>query len=288
MEHVFFSGAETPPVASVPMPKSRPRAKGVPGRTADGPVDPLAEWLLQQAGIDAHAYRRDSLRRRVPACLRQLRTSSPGSARALLERKPQLIADALSSVLIGVTDFFRDAAVFHTLQTVVLPELLRTRAQVRVFGAGVSTGEELYSIAMLVAELGELERCTFLGLDCRTDAIEQAKRGEFAPEALARLDPRLQQKYFHRNGAHVIVAPALRTQMEWRVGNLLTLDEPAGWDLILFRNVAIYLDPIHAAAAWTRLNQHLSPGGFLVAGRAEQPPEALALGRVATSIYRRT
>lgn len=251
------------------------------------PNAPLAEWVLKMAGLDASAYRRESLLRRVPACLRHLRTTCPATARELLQRKPQLIDGALNSVLIGVTEFFRDEAVFQPLRTVVLPELLRTRERIRVYSAGVSTGEELYSVAMLLAEAGALERSELLGLDCRPAAIAQAQSGAYGPDQIGRLDPQLRAKYFRRREAHWIADMALRSRMDWKLGNLFAFRETTGRDLILFRNVAIYLDPTHAADAWSQLCGHLTTGGFLVAGRAEQPINSLPLRRITSSIYQR-
>lgn len=295
LDHVCFSGASSSEAADARtfgtprIPAHRAHAAGRPAFCARAtPMPPLAGWLLSQIGINAHAYRPESLQRRVPACLRHLHKRHPSDAQSLLEQHPELIPGALDSVLIGVTDFFRDDDVFRCLREAVLPDLLRTRDVVRVLSAAVSSGEELYSVAMLLAQLGALDRCELLGLDCRPHAIERARQGEFSAEQVLQLDPELRRNFFRRAGVRWVVNDCIRSRIHWCVGDVFAFAEPGARDLILFRNLAIYLTPRYAAAAWTRLCSHLTPGAFLVAGRAEQPPDSLPLRRLTGPVYRRT
>lgn len=295
LEHVQFAGVETTGgghgrarLAVTANRAMSSRRQRIPAAAEEERAAPLADWLLQQAGLDANAYRRTPLLRRMPACLRHLRVQCPDAARALLDRKPHLVSSALNVLLIGVTEFFRDEPVFQQLRDEVVPSLLRTRPVVRIYSAGASSGEELYSVAILFAEMGALDRCQLLGLDCRDDAMAQARRGTFRAETLASLEPRLRDRYFRREGPAWIIDDALRSRAEWRTGDLLGFSEPQPHDLILFRNVAIYLAQAHVTAAWARLAAQLAPGGFLITGRAEQPPPSSQLRRIAPSIYRHT
>ncbi|HWH72167.1 MAG TPA: protein-glutamate O-methyltransferase CheR [Candidatus Sulfotelmatobacter sp.] len=252
------------------------------------PPNPLLVWLFQAARLDAGAYRPQALQRRLLACLRVLRVASPEAARALLEQKPELLPQALSAVLIGVSEFFRDPNVFEQLRQSVLPELLQGRRGLRVYSAGCSAGQELYSMALLLAELGVLSTSCLLGIDCRPKAIAQAQAGWFPATDLTGVSPKFRQRYFQLTGVRTRVAPALRRQVCWRVGNLLT-DSPPGtdWDVVLCRNVAIYLQP-DQTGLWARLADQLRPGGVLVTGKAERPPAGLPLSRIFPCIYQRT
>ena len=89
--------------------------------------DPFISWLLEQAGLDPAAYRAQAMNRRVAACLRQLRVPSAAAARALLEERPNLLPRVINTILIGVTEFFRDRLVFDHLRRVSLPELIAGR-----------------------------------------------------------------------------------------------------------------------------------------------------------------
>ncbi|CAM2963963.1 CheR family methyltransferase [Rariglobus hedericola] len=254
---------------------------------ADEVLHPLMAWMLERAGLEPAAYRPAAMQRRVSACLRQLRVSTPDSARELLERKPEMLPFALNTVLIGVSEFFRDRAAFDYLESEVLPQLLKTRGGLRVCSAGSSGGQELYSVAMLLAEAGVLEACALLGVDCRSDAIKRAAKGVYSAEDMAGIEPERCRRFFEIAGLRWMVQPVLKKQIQWEAADLLTFKADAPFDLILFRNVSIYLNEAHGTETWGRLCDQLTPGGFLITGKAEKPPATLPLVRVAHSIYRK-
>lgn len=287
LAHVSFCGVQPKPALSHP---SRPRAfhrrASVRRPLSVTAQHPLATWLLSQAGLDPAAYRTDFATRRIPACLRQLRTASPALAQEKISRHPALLGVALNSILIGVTGFFRDAALFERLRAEVLPSLLARHARVRVYGAGVSTGEELYSLAILFDELEALDRVDILGVDCRPHAVAQAMAGTYATEALTAVSDRRREACFLEGDGWAVVAPRLR-RVVWRQADLMRFEDPVRRHLIFCRNVAIYLSPEAATKVWTRLCLQLEPDGYLVTGRGEQPPASLPLKRLGLSLYRR-
>jgi chemotaxis protein methyltransferase CheR len=251
-------------------------------------MHPFLSWLLAWAGLRADAYRPASLQRRLNALLRCLRVPTPEAARTLLEANPSLLPHALDTLLVGVTDFFRDSPVFEYLQRPGIPELLRTRAGLRVLSAGVSDGRELYSVAMLVAEAGELAGSEFVGMDCRPSAIASASQGLFDAPSLARIPDSWWQRYLAVEEGGWRARDFLRQQMQWRRADLLSLSlEPSRFDLILFRNVAIYLRDREMHASWETLCAGLSKGGLLVTGKAERPPSYLPVTRLSGSIYQK-
>ena len=166
----------------VPVPFSR-RRRSTP-RLPDEPASGFVGWVLDRAGLDASLYRHRPLLRRLPACLRTLGVRSPAEARKLLENRPDLLPAAIGSLLIGVTEFFRDAAVFEGIRTEVMPALAARGGQLRIWSAGCSSGEELYSVAILLAEAGLLARSFLLGTDCRIEAIRQARSALYNAAAL--------------------------------------------------------------------------------------------------------
>ena len=104
---------------------------------------------------------------------------------------------------------------------------------------------------------------------------------------MAGVPPDWREKYFEPIWGGYVVRPALARALRWQVGNLFAFEELATWDIILFRNVAIYLDEQHAARAWEFLCDQLSPGGVIMTGKAEKPPLYLPLQRVSPALYRR-
>jgi chemotaxis methyl-accepting protein methylase len=202
-------------------------------------------------------------------------------------RHPEILKAAISALVIGVSSFFRDAPVFETLEHSILPQLLATASSPRIWSAGCSEGPELYSVAMLLAEQGALQRCELLGTDCRSDAITRARAGTYTAEGIKGVSETLLTRYFLPDGRVWRASPLLRTAIQWRSGNVLDTPEPGLWDLIFCRNMAIYLHAPAAGRLWAQLEQSLRPGGVLVLGKAERPYGATTLRPIAPCIFRR-
>jgi chemotaxis protein methyltransferase CheR len=196
------------------------------------------------------------------ACMR------PGSA---LER------DVVDAMTINESLFFRDAKPFHALRHTVLPTLHQTRpagTKLRIWSAAASTGQEAYSIAMVVAELAEAmagRQVDILGTDIARDPLERAKAGRFTHFEIQRgLPMHMLVKYFTREAALWRVTSALRatvTFMEW---NLLADLRPLGqFDVVFCRNVLIYFDPPTKRRVLEALAKQLPPDGVLFLGGAE-------------------
>src|SRR5947209_1556882 len=185
--------------------KHRPKVLNI-ATSAKGAAEPpsslseenteLLDWLFRRVGLDLACYRSETLNRRLPACLRALRARSSAEARWLLEQDANLISTALDAMLVGVTWFFRDGAVFDTLTKQVLPSLVEGRRNIYAWSVGCSAGAELYSLAILLAEMDLLATSYLLGTDCRAEAIHRARLGEFDAEAVKCVPPPLLQRYF--------------------------------------------------------------------------------------------
>ena len=290
----FLSATEFAASAS-----ARPRSAAIPvggchrdvPRVEPEPLEPEArrfvEWLLKQAGVDPDGYRAAPLARRIRACLRCLRARSVTEARQRLTREPQRVTEAVSALLIGVTQFFREPEVFSYVDKAVLPGLSAGGAGLRIWSAGCADGAELYSVAMLLAGRGLLERSALLGSDCRADAIRHARRGWFDATQLQSLEEPLRQAYFVPRQRGWQVCDVLRHSTRWLQGDALAgppLGQPS-WDLIFCRNVAIYLQPSAAARLWTVLAGSLRPGGVLVVGKAERPERQSSLAYLAPCVF---
>jgi chemotaxis protein methyltransferase CheR len=249
-------------------------------------LDEFISWVLEQAGLDASAYRAQSLHRRLPACLRAMKVGSSCAARELLERKPQLVPKAVSSLLIGVTEFFREPGVFDYLSKQVLPALAGCSRPLRVWSAACSTGAELYSMAILLSETGLLDRSYLLGTDCRCDAIDRANAAIYDAMAVKLLGRAARHKFFEPIGKYWRPIGDLRRHVHWKAADLLAGAENGPWDIILWRNAAIYLKPCRAEMIWRSLASALGPQGVIVGGKADRPPDNAGLTSLARCIYR--
>jgi len=262
-----------------------PAAIDAQGRQSEQPSQ-FISWLFHRAGMSEACYRGALLVRRIPACLRALHCETEAHACQILEQRPELLPAAIGALLIGVTEFFRDPPVFETMRTEVLPQLASPARPLRVWSAGCSDGAELYSLAILLAQVGLLEGTFLLGSDCRHDAIERARAGLFNSAALKKIEPTTRCIYFDEVGSFWRPIEPLRRRVSWKVADLARDIEEGPWDIILWRNMAIYLTAEMNEFLWKRLASALVPGGVLIVGKAERPPSELPLSNVKRCIYR--
>jgi chemotaxis protein methyltransferase CheR len=284
LSHVRFVGRPTIAMSRSPRQGKPPlpAAKPVVAHPSEPPGQ-FISWAFERAGLAVESYRGEPLRRRLSACLRALHAHTEAQARRILEQRPDLLPAAISALLIGVTEFFRD---FETLRTEVVPELALRSRPLRVLSAGCSNGAELYSVAILLAQAGLLEDSFLLGSDCRQDAIEQAQAALYNSNDLRKIDPSDHRRYFEKAGNLWRPIEPLRRHVHWEVADLGRRIEEGPWDIILWRNMAIYLEAEAAASVWRDLASVLAPDGILVVGKAEQPPVELSLIYVRRCIYR--
>lgn len=243
------------------------------------------DWLCGARGVRSDRYRASVVRRRQAACLRAAGCTSFAAARSHLEKDPSRLDRTLSAVLIGVTSFFRDGAPFEALASTVLDPSWRRKDEVRVLSVGCSEGHELYSAGIVLGEAGLLDRASLLGVDCRADAVTQARRGVFAGAALDAVPSRFRDRWFTREGAGFRVVPELHARTRWQVGDAFAWTQPASLDIIMCRNVAIYLRPESSAMLWANLAAMLRPAGLLMVGKAERPQPTLSLVKIAPCLY---
>lgn len=243
--------------------------------------------LFERVGLCACNYRSKAVTRRLAACLRRLRVATVAEGLARLEREPGVAWALLDVVLLGVTEFRRDAGVFERIERLVLPSVCSAHSQPRIWSAACSDGQELYSVAAALASLGTLDRCELLGTDCRPSAIARARLGIYPQDSAGRLDCEWTGAHFLATAAGIRARPRLLNAASWRLANLLAHAESGPWHLVLWRNMAIYLEPPVAARTWGRIVAEVAPGGYIVVGKAELPPPELALERIDACIYRK-
>ena len=230
--------------------------------------------LTRLTGNDFSHYKPGTLSRRIQRRLHAVGATTPAGYLALLEGSPQELAALENDLLIGVTEFFRDEQAFAALMTHLGP-LLRPGDDepVRVWVPGCASGEEAYSLAMLIREAleasGSLRRVQIFGTDLDANAILQAKAGRYQPKALRHVDPeRLKRHFTPKEGAWV-VSEALRGMCSFSLQNLLRDPPFSSLNLISCRNVLIYLDQALQARLIPLFHFALKPGGLLFLGTSE-------------------
>ena len=284
--HVVFPRQQKRCMVDLGLVKTESRGVDKPSVPLDEAATGFVAWLFGRAGIDWRSYRADPLRRRLPACLRALRVGSFDAARRKIETNPSSLPVALTAMLLGVTELFRDWEVFERLGRELARSANETPGGIRVWSSGCSAGAELYSVAILLSELGLLEQSTLLGTDCRGDALARAAEGRFLPEAVEQL-PQAYRSYFEPSGQSWQICGRLREKARWQLTDIVQMSSLGCWDVILFRNVAMYFEQDVADALLSRMEHALRPGGLLILGKAERPHRSQHFSLVAPCIYRR-
>ena len=188
-----------------------------------------------------------------------------------------LIAEVVEAMTTNETFFFRDRLPFDHLKSFILPSLLATRAghkRIRIWCAAASTGQEPYSLAMTMKEMGcQLDgfRIEILATDLSNEVLEKARSGIYSQFEVQRgLPIQMLIKYFTQVGEMWQIAPDIRAMVQFRSFNLLSDFSRLGlFDLILCRNVLIYFDLAAKTDVLDRLARVLAPDGFLILGAAE-------------------
>lgn len=229
---------------------------------------PLRELSLA-SGLNLLAYREDHVSERVTRALEHEGMNDVAELARLVAADADVRARFRRSVAMVVTGLFRDPEQFHLLEREVLPLVMGTRRHLRIWSAGCADGSELYSVGIVLAQMGLLESAALLGSDVLHENLLLAERGVCGD---------------------VQLPASLRARMRWEQRDLLADSMPPGkWSVILCRNVAIYLREEPKRRLHERLSAALAQGGVLLLGRSERvaDPAALGLEPVAGRAYRR-
>ena len=244
--------------------------------SAEAAREALLKLLLDASGIDFHDYKPATLMRRIERRMQVQHAPTLDAYLALLEADRRELATLRRELLIPVTSFFRDPEAFDTLNRQAVAELVaRTvpSGTIRVWVAGVSTGEEAYSIAMLFLEAFERERrwpaLKIFATDVNLQNVEFAAAGQYPEAAAAELSPERLERFFVRSDSHYTVKSELRQNIVFARHNLLTDPPFTRMSLVSCRNTLIYFTPEAQRRALYRLQYAIQPEGFLFLGSSE-------------------
>lgn len=190
---------------------------------------------------------------------------------------PALMEEVTEAMTTNESFFFRDKTPFEFLKDHIMPHFQKSRGsnkKLKFWCAAASTGQEPYSISMVLKEMSaQLPGWSFgiLGTDISNEVLEKAKAGSYSQFEVQRgLPINLLVKYFKQTGETWMIDPAIRAMVEYKNFNLLESFSPLGkFDVIYMRNVLIYFDRETKKSILDRAAQQLAPDGFLVLGAAE-------------------
>ncbi|MBX5481846.1 MAG: protein-glutamate O-methyltransferase CheR [Myxococcaceae bacterium] len=259
----------------------------------------LLEAMFRRYGADFRGYARSSLRRRIRNMVRDERLGSISALQEKILREPEAMVRLLDHLSVCVTSMFRDPSFFLAFRQKVVPHLF-SAPFVRIWCAGAATGEEVYSLAILLSEEGLFERCRLYGTDINAHLIEKARRGVFDAALMGEYEANYRaaggkgslSDYFRVAYDGATPRHGLKRNILFAQHNLAIDGSFNEFNVILCRNVMIYFGAELQNRVHELFFQSLRRKGFLCLGRRESLPRALAKTRYETvdaeeRIYRR-
>jgi two-component system CheB/CheR fusion protein len=242
----------------------------------DGELSSVIDRLRRVHAVDFAGHKQRLLRTQIAARMATRCLSSTSEYVELLEASVQERAALLEGLLIGSTSFFRDPDVFAAIRAQVLPRIVdpNHRATLRVWVPGCSTGEEAYSLGMLLweylDEAGDARPLRVFATDVHDGALACGRRGVYGASAMAGLSEHRRERFFEvRSDGSFVVKRRLRDAVLFARHDLLVSPPYAHIDLVSCRNLFIYLEPHAQRLGLSRLHYALTGQGVLVLGAAE-------------------
>lgn len=243
----------------------------------------LARLLRRRSGLSLTIDKTALLESRVETVMRRFDFRDMAALVRELRLGREALAESVTEAMtVNETSFFRDPNLFQRLKGRVMPHLLQARAQarrLRIWSAATACGQEAYSIAILLSELGlarEGWTVDLIATDLSAQAIARAEQGRYAPCEVERgLDEALLARHFRKDGPDWVAGDSLRRLVTFRRFNLL---DSFGWlddlDLVFCRNVLMYFDAATRADVLERIGDCMAADGVLLLGENEAPDSA--------------
>ncbi|MEY6433399.1 chemotaxis protein CheB [Thioalkalicoccus limnaeus] len=246
------------------------------GQDKQSALDEILHLLRNLGGIDFRDYKPPTVLRRIERRMQVRHVPDYRNYVRLLDSDRVELATLRRELLIPVTSFFRDSESFDVVAESAIDALVKERPDgqgLRIWVAGVSTGEEAYTLAILLSEACERLRrwpdFKIFATDVEQHSIDTASAGVFTEAITAEVSPERLERYFFGRGNHFVIKPEIRQSIIFARHNLLEDPPFTRMDLVSCRNVLIYFQPEAQERVLRRLQYALAPGGFLFLGSSE-------------------
>jgi len=240
----------------------------------DGQFEALLEYLKSNRGFDFTGYKRTSLGRRIRKRMHEVNSQTFADYQDYLEVHPEEFSLLFDTILINVTAFYRDTQAWDFLADRILPRILQeSKAPVRIWSAGCSSGEEAYTLAMMFAEaLGPeafCQRVKIYATDVDDAALSEARTGSYSEKQVRSVPLKYLEKYFSKSANRYVFHPELRRCVIFGRHDLIQDAPISRLDLLVCRNTIMYFNAETQRRIFERFHFALQEGGSLFLGRAE-------------------
>lgn len=230
------------------------------------------KFVLQNTGIDLNAYKERQMKRRIDTLIERNKYDGYDSYSQALKSNKKMLEEFVNYLTINVSEFYRNPALWKTLEDEILPDLMSKFGQnLKIWSAACSTGDEPYSLAMVLAKKIPLSKIHIIATDIDDQVLEKAKDGVYGANSLKGLPDEYKNKYFQKMGDRFFkISDDIKRCVEFKKSDLLKDPYPTGCHLIVCRNVVIYFTEEAKQEIYTKFNQSLVMDGCLFVGNTEQ------------------
>ena len=253
----------------------------------------LLNYLNHSRGLDFTGYKRNTLKRLTSRRMQRLGVASYNEYLDYLQVHPQEHNNLFNSLMLNVTDFFRDRPAWDCLQTDAIAQIINSKQPsepIRLWSAGCATGEEAYTLAILFAEALGIEqfcqRVKIYATDLDEDAISKGRQALYTAENIKSISEKLQNKYFEPKGTNFLFLNELRRCVIFGRHDLINDAPISRLDLLCCRNTLMYFNGETQAKVLDRFHFALREDGFLFVGKAEMLLTQASLFRSIHNKYR--
>lgn len=240
-------------------------------------------------GIDLSSYKEKQMKRRIQSLITRNKYNDFDDYFEGLKKDSKLLHEFINYLTINVSEFFRNPAQWDVLEKEILPDLIRNNNRLNIWSSACSTGEEPYSLAMLLTRFFKLSEINILATDIDLGAIEKAKAGIYSEKSLQNVPNDLKKEFFKREGSYYVIHQSIKNCVKFNRIDLLKDKYPNNCHLILCRNVLIYFTEEAKANIYKKFHDSLSSDGILFVGSTEQiiMPEKYNLKSAKTFFYKK-
>ncbi len=239
-------------------------------------IDLLLDGIYRRYGYDFRSYASASIRRRIWKFAEQEKLATISAVQEAVLHEATMMDRFVLSLTVNVTTMFRDPAFFQALRTEVIP-ILKTYPMIRIWDAGCATGEEAYSMAIVLKEEGIYDRCRIYATDMNEDVLRKAKTGIFPLSHMKEFTDNYMQsggknsfsEYYTAKYDYAIINQELRQNIIFAQHNLVTDKSFNEFNLVLIRNVLIYFNEELRGKVLDLLHESMASFGILALGKRE-------------------
>ncbi|MCA1063184.1 protein-glutamate O-methyltransferase CheR [Rossellomorea sp. AcN35-11] len=232
-----------------------------------------SEFILgikRKTGIDLSLYKEAQMKRRLTALYEKKGYGNFQDFFNGLNRDKEAMEEFLDRMTINVSEFYRNYQRWEVLESKILPRLLKANPSLKVWSAACSTGEEPYTLSMLLSKHIPLSSASITATDIDKNAIQRAKNGVYPERSLTEMPAEMKNKHFTSAGPLFKLKDEVKKTVIFKQHNLLSDPFEGNYDLIVCRNVLIYFTEEAKSILYKKFNASLKTGGVLFVGSTEQ------------------